>query len=123
MVDLTKPVQTRDGRKVRILCTDANSAAGPIVGLVLNSPNQEYVEHWFSDGAFMADKTWDDRDLVNAPPPKRKVKVEVRLYLVANQIRAHACASCDDDRWHPALDGREIAAFTTIEMEYEVTQS
>lgn len=33
MLDLNKPVQTRDGRKARIICTDRD-AARPIVALV-----------------------------------------------------------------------------------------
>lgn len=35
-IDFTKPVQTKDGRKVRILCTDAGHPY-PIVGLVGDS--------------------------------------------------------------------------------------
>lgn len=35
-LDLTKPVQTRDGRKVRILCTDRVHPNFPVVGLISN---------------------------------------------------------------------------------------
>jgi hypothetical protein len=118
-IDFTKPVQTRDGRKVRILCTDAKSAAGAIVGLVISAGNQEYVEHWFSDGCFMADKTNDDRDLINVPPPKTKVQVEVRLVQTSDGVEAYSKCANGFDIWWPHEENEEVISSTTIEMEYQ----
>ena len=36
MIDWTKPVQTRDGRPVRILCTDGPSPTHPVVAIIDN---------------------------------------------------------------------------------------
>ena len=47
--DPTKPVQTRDGRKARIICTDLNNPAFRIVA-VIDHPGGEYVETYYSNG-------------------------------------------------------------------------
>lgn len=57
MFDPTKPVQTRDGRKARIICTDLNSPDGCIVALVESSdrynPTDERVKVYYSDGKWV----------------------------------------------------------------------
>lgn len=67
-IDFTKPVQTRDGLKVRILCTDAASLPGfPVVGLVQNEDGSEYPETWRLDGKVLNDDEVSmPRDLVQA---------------------------------------------------------
>ena len=53
MFDPNKPVQTRDGRKARIICTDANKDSGnhyPIVALVTRHSRLEYAERFRADG-------------------------------------------------------------------------
>ncbi len=75
MLDLTKPVQTRDGRKVRILCTDrkhTNKEYGPVVGLITQKDGNETYQSWFLDGRLYGDQGADrgrktDQDLVNSP--------------------------------------------------------
>lgn len=50
-IDFTKPVQTRDGRKVRILCTDAVDTAGfCVIGLVHCDDGTEQIECWTREG-------------------------------------------------------------------------
>lgn len=63
--DPTKPVQTRDGRKARILCTDSGLPNYPIVALV----EGQGIPNTFSmGGSFIAsDSSPDFRDLVNLP--------------------------------------------------------
>lgn len=66
--DPTKPVQTRDHRKVRILATDVNF--GPnnqhmIVGLVTDSDGYESFHYYHSDGS--CDHLISASDLVNIP--------------------------------------------------------
>lgn len=46
MIDWTKPVETRDGRKVRVLCTDGPGEQ-PVVGLLDGFPTT-----WCLDGRF-----------------------------------------------------------------------
>jgi hypothetical protein len=64
-IDWTKPVQTRDGDPVRILCTDGPEK-WPVVGIVKGR-----VEHWRADGSFGGHFPAPE-DLMNAPPPKEQ---------------------------------------------------
>lgn len=70
LFDPTKPVQTRDGRPVRILATGISSPDGPIVALVASSsvPGREYALHFYEDGRYAEDYTSAD-DLVNVSQP------------------------------------------------------
>jgi hypothetical protein len=113
-IDFTKPVQCRDGRSVRILCTDANSVAGTVVALIKDVHGNEHVEHWYSDGCFMADKTVDDRDLINVPPHKKKVKVFIEL----RRDRDGSLYAAARPHETPGAAANTIAS-ATIEMEYE----
>lgn len=68
-IDLTKPVQTRDGRPVRIVCTDAPGSC-PVVGFCTElSPGQKYTapETWTAEGAYLPGCEDDYRDLINVP--------------------------------------------------------
>lgn len=66
-LDLSKPVQTRDGRKVRILCTDRRGPA-PVIGLV-ECASSEALLLWSKDGKFS--DYISPSDLVNVPEPER----------------------------------------------------
>ena len=78
-LDLTKPVQTRDGRKARILCTDAHIGM-PVIALVAEPSASERVVLYGADGNFFADKTEESRnDLVNVPET-RKLAGRVNVY-------------------------------------------
>lgn len=59
--DPSKPVQTRDGRPARVLCTDA-SGSYPIAALI-NGDLRTYT----SEGLFVEDCGEDTLDLVNIP--------------------------------------------------------
>lgn len=67
--DPTKPVQTRDGRPARILCTDAKNPEYPIVALV-DSPDGEgeMPVSLTVTGRFHDDRIVTDDDLINIPP-------------------------------------------------------
>lgn len=67
MLDLTKPVQTRSGVPVRILCTDAKKENGPIIGLIQYKDGTESCYRWNADGRFMSPDCEHDYDLVNVP--------------------------------------------------------
>ena len=65
--DPTKPVQTRDGRKARILCTDAKGGQ-PIVALVTTFDNEaEHVVRFRSDGGCYSRGADPVHDLINVP--------------------------------------------------------
>lgn len=66
--DPTKPVRTRDGRQVRILCTD-RAGDKPIVALLLKE-GCEYLRSYFADGTYTGVPGYRNQhslDLVNIP--------------------------------------------------------
>ncbi len=78
-IDWSKPVQTRDGRKVRVLATDAASLNNkyPVVVLVTSEGGYENVMQLTIDGRYWYDvKEPSPLDLVNVPE-KRRVWVAV----------------------------------------------
>ena len=79
-----KPVCTRDGRSVRILCFDANIMPGNknILALIRKNDGSEYVEYYTSNGKF-SDSKDDINDLMMLLEKKSgwiKVKKNVNLY-------------------------------------------
>lgn len=58
-----KPVYTRDGRKVRIICFDAKCIK-PIVALIQGSDNSEQIEYYTENGVFSNGGTGKNRDLM-----------------------------------------------------------
>jgi len=69
MFDPTKPVQTRDGRKARIICTDRNDADFPIVALVDDGVYEE-PKTYDSEGAYLPNMGESASDLINIPDTK-----------------------------------------------------
>ena len=66
----TRPIVTRDGRSVRIICTDRNYKEFPILALV-QICGEERVCGYTEDGVYLND-TQCSRDLFFAPEPKAK---------------------------------------------------
>ncbi len=65
-LDLTKPVQTRDGCPVRILATDLRSDC-PVVG-ILSYPDHDSTGMWALNGSYYPDDNGEfNLDLVNVP--------------------------------------------------------
>lgn len=93
-LDLTKPVQTRDGLPARILATDLRSEY-PVVGII-SHPDYDEVETWTLDGTFVSSDDDDEHpdDLVNVP-------VEVRRYFPTTkgryslQVWEYTVGSCE----------------------------
>lgn len=73
--DPTKPVQTRDGRAARIICTDRKVDGYPILALVTQGNGSEDVLSYRTDGGFFGSKGSHPVDLINIPQ-----KVWVNLY-------------------------------------------
>lgn len=67
--DPKKPVQTRDGRKVRIVCTDAKASDQyPILALVEEQSGYECTVLYSESGRYRASKSDEHPlDLVNVP--------------------------------------------------------
>lgn len=66
-LDFSRPIQTRDGRKVRILCTDKKGAS-PVVGLIERNPGEEEMTfHWQLTGLHYEGSCRRPEDLINVP--------------------------------------------------------
>jgi hypothetical protein len=63
--DPTKPVQTRDGRKARIVYTDRAGGEWPIGALVMNENNAESCYNYDINGHFLQNKSEHRLDLIN----------------------------------------------------------
>ena len=77
-LDLTKPVQTRNGKPARIICTDVKSGQ-PILALVKCPDRTEAVISYSIDGSFFPDDRTSDNDLINVPN-KKTFEFWVNLY-------------------------------------------
>jgi hypothetical protein len=60
MIDPTKRYQTRDGRPVRILATDRKHPSFPIVALVTEDNDQEYIYQYTASGFVGCQDSKDD---------------------------------------------------------------
>jgi hypothetical protein len=68
--DLTKPVQTRDGRKARIICTDRKGDNYSIIALVTSvydGEEDEDTNMYTTEGLYWCDGQITDLDLINIP--------------------------------------------------------
>lgn len=103
-LDLNKPVQTRDGRPVRILCENGHfhGKQSPVVGLVRCKDGFDAIATWGKDGRrFDSIDSPHDSDLVNVPT---KREGWVNVYKNIRETGAtiygsedHARRGCDDD--------------------------
>lgn len=73
-VDWTKPIQTRDGRKARVLATDLGDDNYPIVVAVTDGSDHEYSATRTLDGRISIKSEFDDSDVIN-------VTEEITFYL------------------------------------------
>lgn len=71
-VDFTKPVTTRDGRKVRILCTDRKSLRSVIV--LIENEKEENCWSYLADGRYSSKDCETPHDLIN-PPVKKYINL------------------------------------------------
>lgn len=88
MIDWTRPVQTRDGRQVKIYAMDVKGRF-PVHGCV------EGVENplgWTKDGSYMESGCPNNFDIVNAP---RRVRVERWINVYQDGCTGGLCESRD----------------------------
>ena len=97
-VDFSKPVQTRDGRKARILCTDADNPDGSVVALVeyaKGHPHEgkEACVNYYPDGSYVRGYCYTSAsDLVNVP--ERSSEFSNILYNGVSGVSMPSVASC-----------------------------
>lgn len=61
--DPTKPIQTRDGRKARILCIDLKSCHPIVAAYYTHEGNQEQIRSFYKDGSAVS--FTNSNDLIN----------------------------------------------------------
>lgn len=110
----SRQVVTRDGRKVRIICTD-RKGDNPIIALVYNANvEQEYGYSFYPDGKYFIDKD-DEVDLFFAPT---KHEGWMNLY------KKNSGLVIGDLVYNSEEEAKKIAAgdedyITTIKVEWE----
>ena len=104
--DPTKPVQTRDGRKARIICRDLLNSNQPIVAAITDG-DKEFTTHHCEDGRFLTAPTDSRHDLISVPE-KRKVWVNINS---SGSTYSYQCREAADEM----ADSRRIAC---KEIEY-----
>lgn len=87
-LDMTKPVQTRDGRPVRIITWTEGPDKYPIVGVVEDELGGN-LYCWTSEGNFLEGcKAYHDNDLINAPESKSLyVNINEKGFTTSHQSR------------------------------------
>jgi len=65
-IDFTKPVQTLDGKPVRIICTDVDHPVFPVIGL-LKEKSGEFVQTYTKEGTFFPGNRPHHMDIINVP--------------------------------------------------------
>ena len=111
-----RKVVTRDGRSVRIRCTDRKSEEQPIVALVESlTEDSEYVGTYRKDGRWSTSGCASDLDLFFAPEKKEGW---ANIYLCEGEY------SLDDVIYSSRIDAEESGKkfedyLTTIQIEWE----
>lgn len=98
-IDWTKPVRTKDGRAVRVLCTDGPGGY-PVVGFI---GDNTCPDQWTLDGLFCVDER-HALDLENAPQRiqreywvnvyKDHVGGQCKTQAIAKDMRENGCIAC-----------------------------
>lgn len=106
MLDLTKPVQTRDGRAVRIYVTDGEGDQ-PVVGAV-TSEECSNPRAWNADGTYFADRSLSSWDLLNVPEKHKRTV----------WVWKHANGTFCFDRSPIEADSTCFTNFAKVEIEF-----
>lgn len=67
MIDFSKPVETKDGRKVRVLTSTMKNPEYPVVVIITDAEGNEYSETYAASGALYNHRDDAEDDLVNVP--------------------------------------------------------
>jgi hypothetical protein len=100
-VDFSKPIQTRDGRKVRVLCQDMNSEDYRVAAVITDGSGYEHLESYTKDGSFRRDGMETGLDLVNVP---EVVETKLKLQCCECHVKSNGWMHFRFDnnayRWH-----------------------
>ena len=109
-----RKVVTRDGRSVRIRCTDRKSEQQPIVALVeALTEDSEYVGTYRKDGRWSTSGFASDLDLFFAPEIHEGW---VNVYQEDNLLR---CGNVYDTKYEAEQHGSYAKYIATVKIEWE----
>ena len=115
--DPTKPVQTFDGRKARIICTD-KSGDYPIVALVTDTNDSDHIITFTMQGKNIRRLSQNEYDLVNIPERK-----EIPHLKEAIALRKRAMAlKADQKILDPSLMSIPLLAIRVDRLEKLILQ-
>lgn len=104
-LDLTKPVQLRDGRKARIICTDRVSDHYPVLALIPDTDGKEYSESYTVEGKLYTHGSGNSQmDLVNVP---ERHSIFLNIYKTGN-VCQHSTLSGAQIHHHSPSEGDTI---------------
>ena len=99
--DPDKPVQTRDGRKARIICKDMNGSC-PIASLILIDNKEKFCTHHANGKSYMG---CDDAfDLINIPSDHDKRMEVAKLISIDPASVSAICAALRYINWPACAD-------------------
>lgn len=119
MIDFNKPVQTRDGRKVRILCTDCKSPLYPVVTLIKCENGSEQIVAHTLEGVWLVGSAPHRNDLVNVPQRHKHADVIIAW---ANGAEIEFRPNCAES-WRDLYgkhENRDISPAFHVNWEYRV---
>lgn len=121
--DWSKPIQTVDGRKARLLGElKTSSIYNESRVVAVEEPNgDEHAKSYFEDGQYFSDRK-SQHDIINVPP--RKVTREVEVWAVVDSDGAiltyHDTRERTSTSWVLKRDGTRVVRLTgTVEVEVE----
>jgi hypothetical protein len=90
-IDWDKPIQTRDGRKARVVCRDKQSPDGltHICLVSTKSGNEETVSHYTVNGGWLPSESRMDSDIINVP---QEHEILVRVCKLSDRRTPCSCA-------------------------------
>ena len=112
----SQKIVTRDGRQVRIICTDAKYGKCPIVGLVFNKEQgEEEAYNFMENGKFFPDQDWF-LDLFFAPT---KREGWINIYRCKNDTRTIGCLFSSKEEANFHKYDKNSVYIKTIKIEWE----
>ena len=112
----SQKIVTRDGRQVRIICTDAKYGKCPVVGLVFNKEQgEEEAYNFMENGKFFPDQDWF-LDLFFAPT---KREGWINIYRCKNDTRTIGCLFKSEEEANFHKYDKNSVYIKTIKIEWE----
>lgn len=122
-LDLSKPITTRDGRSVRILCTDLKRRTGEtIAAAITEKDGTDWVTDYSPDGVWHEALGEHANDLINPPtPPKRfRHSAWVNVYPNSLGVHAHDTRADADAAFHKTFPRFIIPRVACVEITVDV---